>query len=171
MGRRNDTSVVGASAEAEAKRLLEERGYTVVDLNLRQTNHPTYDLEASSNGRKLKISVKCARAKRDLSLGPASSVRRLEPETFVFAFLPRSKGEEIDIAAKAYEFWIVPSAAVLRDALSAHEHYWTGDPEQLERNTVRIKDKKDTPGGRSRSGAIFSDWSRRYRDAWHLLAA
>jgi len=139
------------------------------DLNAIQQNHPTYDLEAHRQGHRLKISVKCARAKRDLSLGSPASVRRLEPGSFVFAFLPPSKDREIDIATGAYALWIVPAVAVINDALAAHAHYWHKEPDKLESNPIRVKDKADKPGGRSISGAVFADWSARFNNAWHLL--
>lgn len=66
--RRSDTAVVGDEAEAEAKRLLEQQGFTVHNLNVLRRNYPTYDLIATKGATNINISVKCARAKRDLAL-------------------------------------------------------------------------------------------------------
>lgn len=167
--RRHDTISVGEAAEAEAARLLRERGYAVENLNASARNHMTYDLVATRNGVSTKISVKCARAKRDLSLGNPKSVLRLEPGTFMIAFLPSDKGRECSVSNGDYEVWIVPAEAIIEDALGAHAHYWAGEPEKHESNTVRVKDKVDRPGGRSRAGQVFQSWSARYRDAWSLL--
>lgn len=87
----------------------------------------------------------------------------------MIALLPAAKDREINIDSDDFELWIVPSEAILSEALAAHEFYWAGEPEKSAANTIRIKDKIDRPGGRSRTGAVFTKWSTKYRDAWHLI--
>lgn len=167
--RRNDTIAVGDAAEAEAARLLRDRGFEVQNLNDLTKNHMTYDLLAARNGTSFKISVKCARAKRDLSLGPPRSLLRLEEGSFMIAFLPASKGSECRIESGEYELWIVPAEAIKKDALAVHASYWGEDQSKYESNTVRIKDKVDRPNSRSGSGQLFAQWARQYRDGWKFL--
>jgi len=75
--RRNDTTKIGDLGEAEALRLLKELGYDGCNLNDRRPNTWTYDLEINTTRGNVLISVKTARAKRDVSLGTPRSLERL----------------------------------------------------------------------------------------------
>ena len=93
--RRNDTSSVGRLAEDFATSLLIDRGFSVMDLNAKRVNNPLYDLVAIKGQRNVKVSVKCARAKRELRLGAPHMVETLDDASVVMAFLPAAKGQEI----------------------------------------------------------------------------
>lgn len=168
MIRRKDTNLVGDQAEAEAARLLTERGWIVEDLNTITRNHRLYDLRATKGDRKVMISVKHARAKRQIRLGNINVFRDLRDEDVLIIFLPREDRRETDILAGNYEIWIVPGSA--RGApLDAHLHYYGGDEKLAATHSMMIKDKKDRLGGRSISGAAFQAWRSRYINAWSLL--
>ena len=167
--RRNDTNAVGEAAKAEAARLLHERGYEIRDKDASREKNKSHDFIAAKNGTLTRVRVKCARAKRDLALGVPASVNRLQKGSFLIAFLPKDKDRECSIEQEDYEVWIVPADAVIEDALGAHAHYWGTDRQKYEANTVRIKDKVDRPGGRSRAGEVFQKWSSLYKNAWSQL--
>ena len=170
MARRNDTSKVGDAAEQEVESLLSERGSIVKNLNEQKRNNPTYDLAASKGSSEIFISVKAARAKRQLRLGHPRSLSRASDESFIFVLIPQKKGEELDLDSRKYELWIVPGHA-REDALRVHNHYHSANPEKaFERGqTIMLKDKVDREGGRSISGSAFQRWRKLYKDAWHIL--
>ena len=171
MTRRMDTSVVGEDGEGEAAGLLAGRGWTVRNLNDVVQNHPLYDLEASKDGRTINVSVKVGRsANRQIRLGSYQMLSRLADEAFMFIFLPVQKGREIDLAAGSYELWIVPGHA-RHTALTAHLSYYRGDEAAASAHSVMVKDKADTPGGRSTSGAAFQHLRDNFKDAWSGLPA
>jgi hypothetical protein len=114
--------------------------------------------------------VKVSRAaNRNLSLGAYHMFAQLRDDDFVIAFVPAAKGLEVGFPSRSYEVWVVPGHA-RHDALNAHLAYYGGDEERARSHRVMIKDKVDTPGGRSTSGAAFKKWQSLYRDAWNLLA-
>ena len=167
--RRNDTTRIGDLGEAEALRLLNARGYSGSNLNDLRRNAWTYDLEITTVRGPVRISVKTARAKRDVSLGRPRSLNRLDDDTFVMILLPTSKKQEIQIEPGGYHLLIVPGHVVKDEALAAHYYYWGDEVEKAEENTVRIKDEVNRPGSRSRAGHVFASWSERFLDAWHVL--
>ncbi len=167
--RRNDTKRIGDAGEAEALRLLQERGYTGFNLNEKQPNAWTYDLEISTLRGRVKISVKTARAKRDISLGTPRSLERLADEAFVMILMPTAKKHEIQIHPGGYHLLIVPGQVARDEALAMHRDYWGEELTKAAKNTVRIKDEVNRPGSRSRAGQVFARWNATYRDAWHLL--
>ncbi|MGY3436778.1 MULTISPECIES: hypothetical protein [unclassified Marinovum] len=167
--RRNDTSIIGDMGEAEALSLLQGRGYKCENLNDKRRNAWTYDLEIGTARGKFLVSVKTARAKRDISLGRPLSLKRLENDAFMMILMPSGKNQETRFEPGGYHLLILPGQVARDEALSSHYHYWGNDSEKAENNTVRIKDKLDRPGGRSNSGEVFSSWNDRFRDAWHLL--
>ncbi|WP_334162663.1 hypothetical protein [Phenylobacterium sp.] len=170
MARRNDTAAIGDLAEAEAARLLTELGWAVTNLNAVTRNHRLYDLKASREDREVMVSVKHARAKRHIRLGAPTVFRDLRDEDVIIIFMPPGGRQETDIAAGAYEVWVVPGSA-RHTALDAHLHYYGGDEAlAASQNSMMIKDKIDRPGGRSISGAAFHAWRSAYRDGWTLLA-
>ena len=165
--RRNDTTDIGDQAEQLAATLLRERGFEVTNLNDVRANNPLYDLRAKKDGHTIQISVKCARAKRELRLGRPRMLRQLADDGVVMAFLPIAKGRDIDLTPGGYELWIIPGAAARDDALAAHDHYARSHPGSAD-HSVMVKDKLDrTPD--TRSGAVFHRWRDLYRDAWHVL--
>ena len=170
MARRNDTSKIGDAAEQEVDNLLSERGWIVTNLNEQKRNNPTYDLVALKGSFEIFISVKAARAKRQLRLGHPRSLSRVSDGSFIFVLIPQEKGEELNINAQKYELWIVPGHA-REDALRVHNHYHRANPEKaFERGqTIMLKDKVDREGGRSISGSAFQRWRKLYKDAWHIL--
>lgn len=166
--RRLDTSQVGDEAEAEAERLLTERGWSVTNLNSIRRNHRLHDLEATKGDRTLRISVKHARAKRQVRLGNPNIFEELGDEDIVMIFMPPAQRMETDIAREVYELWIVPGHA-RNVPWRAHLHYYGGDEGVARSQTsMMIKDKADAVGGRSISGAAFREWSR-YKNNWSLL--
>lgn len=167
--RRNDTTRIGDLGEAEALRLLNARGYSGSNLNDLRRNAWTYDLEITTVRGPVRISVKTARAKRDVSLGRPRSLNRLNDDTFVMILLPTSKKQEIQIEPGGYHLLIVPGHVVKDEALAAHYYYWGDEVEKAEENTVRIKDEVNRPGSRSRAGHVFASWSERFLNAWHVL--
>ena len=155
--RRRDTAQLGDAGEVEVAELLTLRGWTVKNLNETRKNNPTYDLQATKNEACLDISVKVARSKnRHLRLGSVASLERLAEEAFIIALLSSEKGQEIDIAAKDYEIWIIPGIAK-HEAIAVHNHYHSRDPSSRTARTTGpiLKDKNDRVGGRSISGSTF----------------
>ena len=167
--RRNDTTRIGDAGEAEALRLLTKRGYTGWNLNDRQRNTWTYDLEVNSARGKVLISVKTARAKRDVSLGRPRSLERLADDAFLMILMPVAKGKEIRLSPGGYHLLIVPGRVARDEALSMHYDYWGEEVAKAAENTVRVKDEVNRPGSRSRAGDVFASWNQRFRDAWHIL--
>jgi len=160
---------IGDQGEAEALRLLELKGYNVRNLNASRRNHPTYDLEIDTSLGNVLISVKAARAKRDISLGVPRSLQRLADNSFLIVLMPTDQKREIEFVPGGYHFLVVPGGVARREALLMHHHYWGEEAAKAARNTVRIKDEVNRPGSRSRSGHVFLSWNHRFRDAWHLL--
>jgi hypothetical protein len=167
--RRNDTAQVGEKGEAEALRLLKERGYVGRNLNEERSNHPTYDLEIDTVSGKVRISVKSARARRDIALGVPRSFARLADDAFLMILMPVDKRQEIHFDRFGYHLLILPGGVAKSEALEMHYEYWRCDTAAAEKNTVRVKDEVNRPGSRSRAGEVFASWNRRFRDAWHLL--
>jgi hypothetical protein len=168
MPRRLDTGAVGVEGEAEAERLLTQRGWAVENLNHRIVNYPMYDLRASKNGSIIYISVKTGRSSnRHVRLGSYKSLSQLADDAFIFMIIPVSKHVELDIPARQYELWIIPGHA-RHIALKAHLKYNHGDESAAASHSVMIKDKVDRLGGRSSSGAAFIALSK-YKDAWSVL--
>jgi len=165
--RRIDTADIGNRAEQLATTLLRERGFEVVNLNELRANHPLYDLRAEKNGHTVRVSVKCARAKRELRLGSPRMLRQLADDAVVMAFLPIAKGRDIDLTPGGYELWIIPGAVARDEALAAHDHYAKSHPGSAD-HSVMVKDKIDRSPD-TRSGAVFHRWCELYRNAWHLL--
>ncbi|MBJ7408879.1 MAG: hypothetical protein JHD15_00720 [Phenylobacterium sp.] len=166
--RRDDTATIGDLAEDHAIRLLQDRGWNVTDLNVETRNHRLYDLRAEKDGRQVMISVKHARAKREIRLGSLRVFRDLQDDDFIIIFLPRQKGAETDIERGDYELWLVPGSA-RHQAIHAHLQYYAMDEARASGHPIMIKDKVDRPGGKSSSGKAFHTWQTAYRDAWHLL--
>ena len=167
--RRNDTTMIGDMGEAEALRLLTARGYTGYNLNDRRRNTWTYDLEINSARGKILISVKTARARRDVSLGRPRSLERLADDAFLMILMPAAKKQEIQISPGGYHLLIVPGHVARDEALSMHYDYWGDEITKAAENTVRVKDEVNRPGSRSRAGVVFASWNQRFLDAWHLL--
>lgn len=147
--RRKDTSIIGDKGEAEAKKLLVDRGYECWNLNEFRPNYRTYDLKIGTANGKILVSVKTARAKRDVSLGKPESLKQLADDAFMMILFPSTKKQEIRFEGGGYHLLIVPGHIARDEALSSHYHYWGSEIDKAEKNTVRIKDKTDRPGGRS----------------------
>ena len=167
--RRNDTTKIGDLGEAEALRLLTERGYSGSNLNDVRRNTWTYDLQIKTARGLVKISVKTARAKRDVSLGRPRSLKRLADDAFLMILMPPGKKQEIRIVPGGYHLLIVPGHVVRDEALSMHYDYWGDEIAKAEENTVRVKDEVNRPGSRSCAGHVFASWNENFRDAWYLL--
>lgn len=167
--RRNDTTKIGDLGEAEALWLLTGRGYTGSNLNDLRRNTWTYDLQIETIRGPAQISVKTARARRDVSLGRPRSLRRLVDDAFLMILMPPAKKQEIQISPGGYHLLIVPGHVARDEALSMHYDYWGDEITKAEENTVRIKDEVNHPGSRSRAGHVFASWNQRFREAWHLL--
>ena len=73
--RRQDTRSIGRQAGDLAADLLSQRGFAVRNLNEERLNYPLYDLVAVKNGNEILVSVKCARAKRELRVGSPQMLR------------------------------------------------------------------------------------------------
>jgi hypothetical protein len=161
---------VGDSGEMEAERLLTQRGWSVVNLNSVKRNHKLYDLTATKNGKTIRVSVKVARAKRNLRLGNPRIFQSLDDHDFIIAFLRKASGEEFGFPTSC-DVWIIPGVA-RHDALHAHLHYYGHDEAvAFQQSNMMVKDKMDREGGRSISGAVFKSWEEKYRNAWDLLPA
>ena len=167
--RRSDTSMIGREAEDLASSLLSARGFAVRNLNDERNNYPLYDLVASKAGVEILISVKCARAKRELRLGNPHMLQQLADTSVVMAFLPAYKGKEIGFALGDYELMIIPGYIARDEALAAHQHYAIFHPGSAS-HSVMVKDKVDRNEG-TRSGAVFMRWHQQFQDAWAILDA
>lgn len=166
--RRQDTQSVGRQAEDLAARLLRERGFAARNLNEERSNYPLYDLGAIKNGKETKVSVKCARAKRQLRLGTRPlrlgtrpRLAEMRDDCVVMAFLPT--GREIEFSSGGYELLIIPGCA-RHEALEAHDHYVKTHPGSA-RHSVMVKDKVDRSPD-TRSGAVFKRWREKYLNRW-----
>ena len=158
----------GDFAEAVAIKLLLERGYSVRNLNDTRNNNPSVDLEAEGIGSPFLVSVKsCWTPNRQLRLGSPASVSALPDGAFVLAFLPRVKGEPLDLSPGGHVVWIVPAVVAREEALAAHWHYASHNPGSA-KHSVMVKDKTDR-SEKTRSGALFHRWASLYESAWHLL--
>jgi len=162
--RRNDTSSVGREAENLAAALLKQRGFAVRNLNDERVNNPLYDLVAMRDRCQIEVSVKCARAKRELRLGNPHMLRKLRDDTVLMAFLPVEKGREIELTQGGYELLIIPGGTARDEALAAHNHYAATHPRSIN-HPVMVKDKIDRNEG-TRSGAVFKSWRQRFLNAW-----
>ena len=165
--RRKDTQKIGREAEDLAALLLREHGFEVVNLNDRQPNYPLYDLAATRNGREIEVSVKCARAKRELRLGSPNQLVKLSDNCVVMALIPASKGVEISLNPGGYELLIIPGQTARDEALEAHNHYASSHPGSAN-HSVMVKDKIDR-SPTTRSGAVFSSWHERFLNAWDIF--
>ena len=158
----------GDLAEAVAMNLLLERGYSVRNLNDARKNTRSVDLEAEGIGSPFLVSIKsCWTPNRQLRLGTPASLAALPDGAFILAFLPRVKGELLDLAPGGHVVWVVPAEAARDDALAAHWHYASHNPGSA-KHSVMVKDKTDR-SEKTRSGAVFQRWASLYESAWHLL--
>jgi hypothetical protein len=166
--RRNDTQNIGKQGERLAESLLDERGFEVRDLNEERRHNPLYDLVAVKSGSETKVSVKCARAKRQFRLGTREQLAKLEDDCVVMVFLPTEKSKEIEFSSGGYELLIIPGHT--RDeALEMHDHYVKTHPGRAD-HSVMVKDKVDR-NERTRSGAVFKSWHERFLNAWDIFDA
>ena len=150
--RRQDTRSIGRQAEDLAADLLRQRGFAVRNLNEERLNYPLYDL-AVKNGNEILVSVKCARAKRELRVGSPQMLREMRDDCVVMAFLPVSKSKEIEFSPGGYEVLIIPGCIAREDGLAVHNHYIATHPGSAD-HSVMVKDKVDRNEG-TRSGAVF----------------
>lgn len=167
--RRHDTSSVGKQAEDLAARLLEQHGFAVRNLNDDRVNTPIYDLVVARDGASVEVSVKCARAKRELRLGSPRVLKRLPDDCVVMAFLPALKGHEIDLQPGGYELLILPGDVVREEGLAVHNHYVAAHPGSAD-HSVMVKDKVDSNPG-TISGTAFKRWRENYLNAWDTFEA
>jgi hypothetical protein len=151
--RRHDTQSIGKQTEDLAADLLRQHGFAVRNLNEERFNHPLYDLIAVKNGNEILVSVKCARAKRELRVGSPSILPKMRDDCVVMAFLPTEKGKEIEFSPGGYELLIVPGQVARDEALAAYYHYIATHPGSVG-HSVMVKDKVDRNEG-TRSGAVF----------------
>jgi hypothetical protein len=165
--RRKDTSNIGRQAEDLASNLLAQRGFNVRNLNDERANYPLYDLVAEREGHETLISVKCARAKRELRLGGPNRLEQLSDECVVMAFIPFTKGQDISFGEGGYQLMIIPGCIARDEALAAHHHYAKFHPGSAN-YSVMVKDKVDR-NPTTRSGAVFSQWLEKYTDAWDVF--
>ena len=160
----------GDRAEAYAGELLLQRGYAVPNLNLARRNTATIDLEVAGEKEPFHISVKsCWTPNRQLRLGTPSSLALLPDTGFVMAFLPRAKGQDLDLTEGRHTLWIIPGAIARDEALAAHRHYAAHSPGSAG-HSVMVKDKVDRTAA-TRSGSVFRRWAENFDSAWHLLPA
>jgi hypothetical protein len=167
--RRNDTQSIGTLAETFAESLLAQRGFEVCNLNKEQSNYPLYDLAVVKNRKKILVSIKCARAKRELRLGRPRMLAKMGDDCVVMAFLPDEKGKEIEFSYGGYELLIIPGRIARDEALAAHNHYGKTHPGSAD-HSVMVKDKVDR-NERTRSGAVFKSWHERFLNAWDTFDA
>jgi hypothetical protein len=167
--RRNDTQSIGEQAETLAASLLRGRGFTVCNLNEERRNDELYDLRAVKKGNEILVSVKCARAKRELRLGSPRMLRKIRDDCVVMAFLPTEKDKEIEFSSGGYEVLVIPGRIARVGALAAHDHYAETHPGSAD-HSVMVKDKVDR-NGRTRSGAVFKSWHERFLNAWDTFDA
>jgi hypothetical protein len=167
--RRQDTRSIGRQAEDLAADLLRQRGFVVRNLNEERFNHPLYDLVAVKNGNEMLVSVKCARAKRELRVGSSQMLREMRDDCMVMAFLPVSKSKEIEFSPGGYEVLIIPGQVAREEGLAVHNHYIATHPGSVG-HSVMVKDKIDR-NERTRSGAMFKSWHERFLNAWSTFDA
>lgn len=165
--RRTDYCEIGRRAEDLAVQLLKHRGFEARNLNDEKRNYPLYDLHVERNGSQAFVSVKCARAKRELKLGGATQLKNLSDKCIVMAFLPAKKDDEIKFDVDGYELLIIPGSVVRDEALAAHFHYAKTHPGSSN-HSVMVKDKVDRTTD-TRSGAVFQSWHERFLNAWHIF--
>ena len=99
--RRQDTQSIGKQAETLAASLLIQRGFSVRNLNEERPNNPLYDLNATKNGNEILVSVKCARAKRQLRVGSPQMLTKMRDDCVVMAFLPAEQDKEFSFVLVA----------------------------------------------------------------------
>ncbi|HEX2479930.1 MAG TPA: hypothetical protein VHK45_11670 [Geminicoccaceae bacterium] len=167
--RRQDTRSIGRQAEDLAADLLRQRGFAVRNLNEERFNHPLYDLVAVKNGNEILVSVKCARAKRELRVGIPEMLREIRDDFVVMAFLPVSKSKEIEFSPGGYEVLIIPGCIAREEGLAVHDHYIAAHRGSAD-HSVMVKDKVDRNEG-TRSGAVFKSWHERFLNAWSTFDA
>jgi hypothetical protein len=167
--RRQDTQSIGRQAEILAASLLFQRGFAVRNLNEERFNNPLYDLVAVKNRNEIRVSVKCARAKRQLRLGSPQMLEKMADDCVVMAFLPIEKGKEIEFSSGGYEILIIPGSIARDEALDAHKHYAQTHPGSAD-HSVMVKDKIDR-NERTRSGAVFKSWHEQFLNAWEIFDA
>ena len=165
--RRQDTRSIGRQAENLAADLLRQRGFSVRNLNEGRFNYRLYDLVAVKNGNEILVSVKCARAKRELRLGPPERLREMIDDCVVMAFLPAEKGKEIEFSAGGYELLIIPGRIARNQGLAVHDHYIATHPGSVG-HSVMVKDKVDR-NERTRSGAVFKSWRKHFVNKWRTF--
>ncbi|MFQ5783229.1 MAG: hypothetical protein ACE5H8_00210 [Alphaproteobacteria bacterium] len=102
---------VGNAAEALAVRLLKEHGFDVVNLNERRRNYPVFDLLARKQGRDIRISVKCARAKRELRLGKPQTLEKMPDEGVVMASCPSPRAKRSTSTAVVMSYGSSPATS------------------------------------------------------------
>jgi hypothetical protein len=167
--RRQDTQSIGKQAETLAASLLIQRGFSVRNLNEERPNNPLYDLNATKNGNEILVSVKCARAKRQLRVGSPQMLTKMRDDCVVMAFLPAEQDKEIEFCPGGYELLIVPGQVARDEALAAYYHYIATHPGSVG-HAVMVKDKIDR-NERTRSGAVFKCWHERFLNAWDIFDA
>lgn len=159
---RNETIIFGRAAEDKAAQLLEEKGFKVTNMNDVKSNHPVYDLEATKNNTKIRISVKAARKKREIRLGSVKSLSKIQDGDLVMMFLPAEKGKDIDFEndKDGYTLLLVPGKVARDEGIRVHEHYCNSHPGSIS-HSVMVKDKVDRTKG-TISGAAFKCWAAKY---------
>ena len=162
--RRQDTQSIGRQAETLAESLLRERGFKVRNLNEERSNNPLYDLIAVKNRNEIAISVKCARANRQLRVGSPRMLKQMRDDCVVMAFLPTEKGREIEFCPGGYDLLIIPGRIARDEGLELHKHYVKTHPGSAD-HSVMVKDKVDR-SERTRSGEVFKRWRDQYLDRW-----
>jgi hypothetical protein len=167
--RRSDTQGIGEQAETLAADLLRQRGFAVRNLNEERFHYPLYDLVAVKNGNEILVSVKCARAKRELRVGSPQMLRKMRDDCVVMAFLSVSKSKEIEFSPGGYEVLIIPGRVAREEGLAVHDHYIATRPGSAD-HSVMVKDKIDR-NERTRSGAVFKSWHERFLNTWSTFDA
>ena len=167
--RRQDTQSIGRQAETLAESLLLQRGFAVRNLNEERSNNRLYDLVAVKNRNEIVVSVKCARANRQLRLRRPRILDQMRDDCVVMAFLPTERGKEIEFSSGGYEVLIIPGRIARDEALAAHKHYVATHPGSAD-HSVMVKDKVDR-NEHTRSGAVFKSWHERFLNAWDTFDA
>jgi len=145
--------------ESFAKRLLEQRGYTV---GILKTANQTYDLTVTGGTRSFLVSVTVSRNKQQVQLGDRPAVNRLGDGNFVFAFMS-ADDEDIQFTENSYRLLIIPSSVAKEDGLNVHDSY--SESRGTEYNfSVMVK-------GYTKRQLEIDVWTRwqSYADAWDSL--
>jgi len=154
--------MLGDAAELFAITLLEAHGYTAKQL---RNNYPTYDIAVDGSCQFL-ISVKASSSKQHVRLGTRASAGRLEPDGFVFAFMPPDDRDNLILAEGGYKLLIVPGDVARDDSIALQRSYLAErgkDPDSIY-YSLMVK-------GYSRRQHQRDVWARwlRYENAWDLL--